>query len=107
MTSLGDKIRMLRKNLGLTLEQLAEKTDSSKGYIWELENRDTKSPSADKLQKIAEALSTTAEFLLDEKQTDPEDMATKQAVFFRKLEQLNPDDRDRVMQIIETFHEKK
>jgi DNA-binding XRE family transcriptional regulator len=37
---LGDKIRALRKEKKLSLEQLAELTDSSKSYIWELENKD-------------------------------------------------------------------
>mgnify|MGYP003400529237 FL=1 len=42
-SALGDKIRKLRKEVKkLTLEELAEQTGSSKGYIWELENRDTR-----------------------------------------------------------------
>ena len=50
---LGDKIRALRKQKKLSLEQLAELTDSSKSYIWELENKDDPKPSADKIGKIA------------------------------------------------------
>ena len=53
---LGDKIRALRKQKKLSLEQLAELTDSSKSYIWELENRDTRKPSGEKLTRIAQAL---------------------------------------------------
>jgi hypothetical protein len=45
---LGDKIRALRKQKKLSLEQLAELTDSSKSYIWELENKDDPKPSAEK-----------------------------------------------------------
>lgn len=63
---LGDKIRKLRKENGLTLDQLAELTGSSKSYIWELENKTPPRPSAEKLSKIAEKLGTTIEFLLDE-----------------------------------------
>ena len=37
---LGDKIRVLRKQKKLSLEQLAELTESSKSYMWELENKD-------------------------------------------------------------------
>ena len=36
---LGAKIKELRKEKGLTLEQLAELIGSGKSYIWELENK--------------------------------------------------------------------
>lgn len=106
MPSLGDKIRLLRKQKGLTLEQLAEKTDSSKGYIWELENRDTKNPSAEKLRKIADVLSVTPEFLLNDKKATPTDSVIKEA-FFRKFENLDEGDKEKIMHIIETWADKK
>ena len=91
-TPLGEKIRSERKRLKLTLEQLAEKTDSSKSYIWELEKRPVVRPSADKILKIAEILGTTVEFLLDdEKHTQTEsdvDMA-----FFRRVTKLDANKR--------------
>jgi len=48
---LGDRIRTLRKEKGLTLDQLAEQSGSSKSYIWELENKSPPRPSAEKLVK--------------------------------------------------------
>ena len=53
---LGNKIRELRKQKKLSLEQLAELTESSKSYIWELENKDDPKPSAEKTAKIAAVL---------------------------------------------------
>ena len=44
---LGDRIRNLRKEKGLTLDQLAEQSGSSKSYIWELENKSPPRPSAE------------------------------------------------------------
>ena len=105
-TKLGDKINLLRKERGLTLDQLAEKTDSSKGYIWELENRETKKPSAEKLQKIADALSTTTEFLLDEKKKKPDETVIEQA-FFRKFRQMDEEDQKKLMQIADAWSDKK
>lgn len=91
-TPLGEKIRSERKRLKLTLEQLAEKTDTSKSYIWELENRPVVRPSAEKISKIAEILGVTVEFLLDdEKHTQTEsdvDMA-----FFRRVTKLDANKR--------------
>ncbi len=104
--TLGDKIRNLRKAKNLTLEQLAEQTDSSKGYIWELENRDTRKPSAEKLLKIAEVLGVTAEFLLDESKSEPTDGVLKSA-FFRKFEKMDESDQKRFMKIIEDWGSNK
>jgi transcriptional regulator with XRE-family HTH domain len=106
MTNLGEKIRLLRKQKELTLEQLAEKTESSKGYIWELENRETKNPSAEKLRKIADVLAVTPEFLLNDKKATPSDAVIKEA-FFRKFENLDDKDQEKIMHIIETWAEKK
>jgi transcriptional regulator with XRE-family HTH domain len=100
--SLGEKIRRLRKEKDLTLEQLAEQTDSSKGYIWELENRDTLKPSAEKLVKIAVILNVNIEFLLDDSKHTPDDSVLKNA-FFKKFEKLNQEDQKKFMKIIEVW----
>ena len=52
-SALGTKINELRRAKGLTLEQLAEATGSSKSYMWEIENKDVARPSAEKLDQIA------------------------------------------------------
>ena len=65
-TTLGVKIKELREQKGYTLEKLAELTDSSKSYIWELENKAPPRPSAEKVSKIAEQLGVTIEYLLDD-----------------------------------------
>ena len=70
---LGDKIRTLRKQKKLSLDQLAELTESSKSYIWELENKDDPKPSAEKIGKIASVLDVTTEFLLTESATTPDE----------------------------------
>ncbi|MDQ6702693.1 MAG: helix-turn-helix domain-containing protein, partial [Pseudomonadota bacterium] len=43
-SSLGDKIRKHRREKGYSLDKLAKLTDSSKSYLWELENRGTRKP---------------------------------------------------------------
>lgn len=52
---LGENIRKSRKDINLTLEQLAEKIGSSSGTISHIENG-TRKPSLDMLNKISEAL---------------------------------------------------
>jgi len=88
-TPLGDKIRAERKRLKLTLDELAAKTDSSKSYIWELENRPVVRPSADKISKIADVFGVTVEYLLDDDKQTPA-TSDVDAAFFRKVGQLDP-----------------
>lgn len=87
-THLGDKIRAERKRLKLTLDDLAQRTESSKSYIWELENRPVVRPSADKIRKIADVFGVTVEFLLDDEKQDPSKSDTDQA-FFRRIGRLD------------------
>jgi len=87
-TVLGEKIRTQRKRLSLTLDQLAEKTGSSKSYIWELENRPVVRPSADKLARLAEVFEVTVEFLLDDNKTEVT-KSDADEVFFRRIGQLD------------------
>lgn len=87
-TPLGEKIRAERKRLKLTLEDLAQKTDSSKSYIWELENRPVVRPSADKISKVADALGVTVEYLLDDNKQTPTESDMDKA-FFRRIGQLD------------------
>lgn len=63
--SLQSRIKALRKAKGLTLDELAAETDSSKGYIWELENKPAIRPSARKIMSVASALDTTVDFIMD------------------------------------------
>jgi transcriptional regulator with XRE-family HTH domain len=102
---LGAKIKELRKKKGLTLEQLAEKIGSGKSYIWELENRGVKRPSAEKLTLIAKALDVTAEYLINNEQTEPsQDM--EREVFFRKFNSLDKEDQDKIKDIVDMWSKK-
>lgn len=84
MTRLGEKIRTERKRLKLTLDELAEKTGSSKSYIWELENRPVIRPSAEKISKIAEVFGVTVEFLIDD-EAITQTKSQVDEVFFRRI----------------------
>ena len=101
---LGDKIRELRNAKGMSLERLAQLTDSSKSYLWELENRDVPNPSADKLTRIAQAVDVTPSFLLDAMQTRPDD-AVADAAFFRKYQTMPDETKRRLRRILDSFDE--
>ncbi|MFM1581127.1 helix-turn-helix domain-containing protein [Helcococcus bovis] len=54
---IGDKIKKLRKKMDLTQEELAERSELTKGFISQLE-RNLNSPSVDTLADVLEALGT-------------------------------------------------
>lgn len=105
-TALGEKIRKLRKEKGLTLEKLADLTDSSKSYIWELENKNMPRPSAEKIGKIAAVLGVTSEFLLDETEDSPTSDVVDTA-FFRKYEKMDPDVKEKIRSIVDAWDKPK
>lgn len=92
-------MRRLRKDKGLTLDRLAELSNSSKSYIWELENRNPARPSADKLGKIAEQLGVTIEYLLDEKEEIQEEEAVD-AEFYRQYRAMDSETKKKFREMV-------
>ena len=71
MDNLGNKIKELRTELGLTLKQVAEKVNCTPAYISQIEN-DKASPSISTLKKIAHALNARiVDFFIDEVNQEP------------------------------------
>ncbi len=67
---LGRKIRDLRLRRGLTVQQLAEATGLSKGFVSQVENGRT-SPSLATLQDLAKSLETSVAYLVVEEDQVP------------------------------------
>jgi transcriptional regulator with XRE-family HTH domain len=106
VTALGEKLRELRKKKVYTLEKLAELTDSSKSYIWELENKNPPRPSGEKIAKIAGVLGVTAEYLLDPTETVAVADATDDA-FFRKYRRMDPTTKDKIRRMVDLWDDEK
>jgi transcriptional regulator with XRE-family HTH domain len=62
---LGDRIRQLREESGLTQGQLATGSAVSQGYLSQLENGEVKNPSAAVLLRVAEAMQIDADELFE------------------------------------------
>jgi len=67
---LGRKVRDLRLRRGLTVQQLADASDLSKGFISQVENDHT-SPSLATLQDLARALETSVAYLVADGEQTP------------------------------------
>ena len=79
---LGDKIKQLRLQTGLTQEELADRCELTKGYISQLEN-DLTSPSIATLIDILSALGTTLKDFFNE---EPEEkIVFKDCDFIEKV----------------------
>jgi transcriptional regulator with XRE-family HTH domain len=70
--SIGKTIRIWREAMDLSLNQLAESSGVSKGYLSQLENGVVARPSADALGRIAEALGKPLYELLGERRVAEE-----------------------------------
>ena len=56
-STLGEKLKELRRQKKFSLDDLAKRSGASKSYLWELENRPDRKPSAEKLIDIASEVS--------------------------------------------------
>ncbi len=101
----GTRIKELRTQKGLTLDQLATATGSSKSYIWELENKDPPRPSAEKLATIAVALGVTTDYLIGREEVTLADAEDK--AFFREYSQMDSDTREKIRAMAKVLGGKK
>ena len=100
----SEKIKALRTGKDWSLDDLAKESGASKSYLWELENRPERKPSAEKLGSIASALGVTTDYLMDDKATF-DDAELKEA-FFRQFNRLEETDKNRVMDLIKAWGKK-
>lgn len=99
---LGEKIRALRNEHKLTLDQLSTLAGMSKSYLWELENRESQRPSAEKLTALADVLGVSATYFIEEDIRAPEERHRDEA-FFRNYQKLETTDKEQLRKILETF----
>ena len=101
---LGEKMRVLRKEKGYSLDQMAKLAGMSKSRLWELENRPNQTPTILKLSKIAEALEVTPEYLMAP-EPGPPGMDEIDRAFFRKYKELPDDTKKKLRQLIKVWSE--
>lgn len=91
--SVSERLKIARKERGLTLQKLADLAGTSKSYIWELENKNPPRTSARKLTSIATALGVTPVWLMHEAESleDAED-----AAFYQEYLKLDEREKKKV-----------
>ena len=92
MIDIGDRIKRRRVKLGLTQEELAARTELSKGFISQLE-RNLTSPSIATLEDICRALGITmAEFFTLPSEKAPA-LTLEQQALLARWDQLSQEQR--------------
>lgn len=103
MATLGEKLRKLRQDKKLSLDKVAEATESSKSYLWELETG-RKNPSAEKVSEIAKYYGVSIDYLMDE--TDERSVNTADRIFTR-VNNLSADEQEKIEKFIEMMFSPK
>ena len=85
----GTRIKEIRNQQNITLKQLSESTNLSIGFLSQLE-RGLSNVAIDSLQKIANALQTPIQEILDTRQIDEEDLSPLLRTYDRKITVVNP-----------------
>ena len=69
---IGDRIKKLRMDKGLSLSELAERADVAKSYISSIERNLQSNPSLQFLEKISSVLGVTVDSLILDQDLDPD-----------------------------------
>jgi transcriptional regulator with XRE-family HTH domain len=107
--TIGDRIKVLRKEQKLTQSDLAAKVDLSYIQIGRYEQQKSK-PSSDVVRKLADALGTTADFLMN---GDSQTVAAGKIIdrdlleLFAAVEQLDTSDQTMIKTFIDALVTKR
>jgi transcriptional regulator with XRE-family HTH domain len=105
MDSLGERIIFLRKQKGLSQTGLAKIVGISYAQIGRYETKGAQ-PAAEVLKKIADALGTTSDFLINGGK-DEKAMATlsdnELLEQFKEVDKMSPEDKNTIKKLIDAF----
>ena len=108
MTTIGQRIREIRKSRNLTQRQLADQIGINFTYLSRIENDRLdadQTPREETLEKIADALESDPEELLLLARRIPDSFRTRilaKPGMFRRILKLSDDDLERLLEDVET-----
>lgn len=101
MFNVGEQIKKLREEKGMTMEMLAEKTGVSKSAVSKWETGDIKNVSRKSIENVANALGTTPSHIMGWDGDVSEDDSVK--YYSSRLDELQPRDRNAVYSLIDYY----
>lgn len=108
MTSVNERIKQLRIDNNLTQSDLAEKVGLTYVQIGRYE-KGKSNPSADVLQKLANALNTSTDYLMNGESEQVEAQLVDKELIrqFQEIQKLNADEKHLVKTFLDAFITKK
>ena len=100
--TLAAKLKKLRSRENISLQKVADAVGASKAHIWELETGKSKNPSAELLERLADIFEVSVSSLIGEDPRAPNE-APELVAMFRNLKKLDPEDREIIRSLMETF----
>ena len=98
--NIAEKVTRLRERKGWNMSDLARASDIPQPTIWRLEKGVISQPKASILQRLAQALEVSADYLLGKEENISFDELLRNdpvgQALFRSYEELNPQDREKV-----------
>lgn len=98
--SLGSRLKELRIRHNMSLQEVADAVGASKAHIWEIERGNSKNPTMELLNSIAETFDVTVSYLVGEN-LDEQD--AELLAMFRDLKKMKPSDREKMREIMKVF----
>lgn len=103
MSSIGQRIKSRRKELGISADVLADKLNVSRSTIFRYERGDIEKLPAESLKTIAETLQTTTDYLLGWESQPAYTQGMQDALLLRKINQLSPQNKQAVLNLIDNL----
>lgn len=103
--NLGDRLKQLRKTAGLSQTDLAHKIDVSYSQYGRYELKGVQ-PPADILNKLADVLNTTVDFLLNGNANEKAQIALQDAELlkqFKEAENLPENEKNTILKVIRGY----
>lgn len=94
---IGDKVAEARQRLGVNQSELARRAELTPAAVWQIE-RGERTPSADTLKRLAEALRVSSDWLLGTGEHAAA-LAPEEVAMFRGLDRLSERDRKAILDL--------
>jgi transcriptional regulator with XRE-family HTH domain len=102
--SLGARLKELRIKNNRSLQDVADAVKASKAHIWEIERGNSKNPTMDLLDRLADYFDVSVSYLVGE---EPDKEQAKLVALYRDLTKLDDRDRETIRDIMRGFKKRK
>ena len=103
----GARLRRLREAKKLTLQQVADAVGCTKAYIWELEMKDGRRRTAERIQEIAQVLGVTMEDVMGTPMQKAPEASPEDVAFFREYAGMTEEEKRHYQDVLKMMFSRK